>query len=94
MTHGSIAFSSEIFLLLFADDVALISDSVIGLQRQLSLLYDIFKDRKINVSVPKTKVVVCKNGSVLARNEHWIFNGENVVVVNLPRIIIVNTTFI
>lgn len=43
---------------------------------------DFCKDRKINVNVPKTKVVVCKNGSVLARNEHWTFNGENVEVVN------------
>ena len=72
----------EIFLRLFADDVALISDGVIGLQRQLSLLCDFCNDRKINVNVPKTKVVVCKNGSVLARNEHWTFNGENVEVVN------------
>ena len=26
-------------------------------------------------------MVVCKNGPVLARNEHWTFNGENVEVV-------------
>ncbi|MEW8542874.1 MAG: reverse transcriptase family protein, partial [Candidatus Thiodiazotropha sp.] len=72
----------EIFLLLFADDVALISDSVIGLQRQFYLLQDFCREQKLNVNIPKTKVVVYKNGSLLARNERWTFNGINVEVVN------------
>ena len=66
----------EIFLLLFADDVGLISDSVIGLQRQFFPLNDFCIERKLNVNIPKTKVVVFKNGSLLARNERWTFNGS------------------
>ena len=72
----------EIFLLLFADDVAHISDSVIGLERQFFLLNDFCRERKLNVNIPKTKVVFFKNGSLLARNERWTFNGTNVEVVN------------
>ena len=72
----------EMFLLFFADDVALISDSVIGLQRQFFLLNDFCRERKLNVNIAKTKVVFFKNGSLLARNECWTFNGTNVEVVN------------
>ncbi|MEW8548219.1 MAG: reverse transcriptase family protein [Candidatus Thiodiazotropha sp.] len=72
----------ELFLLLFADDVALLSDSVIGLQRQLNLLYDFCKDKKLQVNIRKTKVVVFKNGPMLARNEKWTFDGQRLDVVN------------
>lgn len=47
--------SIEIFLLLFADDVALISDSVIGLQRQLSLLCVFVKIEKLMSLFQKQK---------------------------------------
>ena len=72
----------ELFLLMFADDVALLSDTVVGLQRQFNLLCDFCKEKKLKVNIPKTKVVVCKNGSMLSRYEHWTFNGEKVEVVN------------
>jgi len=32
---------TEICLLMFADDIALIADTVVGLQRQLNILYDL-----------------------------------------------------
>ena len=32
--------------------------------------------------MPKTKVVVYKNGSMLSRSENWTFEGEKVEVVN------------
>ena len=47
---------------MFADDVALISDTVIGLQRQLSTLVEFCTEYEINVNVNKTKVVVFKRG--------------------------------
>ena len=72
----------ELFLLMFADDVALLSDTVVGLQRQFNLLCDFCKEKKLKVNIPKTKVVVCKNGSLLSRNENWTFDGEKVEVVN------------
>ena len=67
----------ELFILLFADDIALLSDTVIGLQRQFYLLSDFCK-----VNIPKTKVVVFKNGSMLARNEKWTYDGQPLEVVN------------
>ena len=52
----------ELFLLLFADDIALISDTKSGLQGQLSLLSPFCKEYKIRVHIGKTKIVVIRNG--------------------------------
>ena len=67
---------------MFADDVALLSDTVVGLQRQFNLFCDFCKEKKLKVNIPKTKVVVCKNGSMLSHNKHWTSNGGKVEVVN------------
>ena len=75
----------ELFILLFADDIALLSDTVIGLQRQFYLLSDFCKEKKklkVNIHVPKTKIVVFKNDSMLARNKNWTYDGQPLEVVN------------
>ena len=66
----------EIFILLFADDIALISDTVGGLQSQLCLLHNFCKDKKITVHVGKTKVSVFRKGGRIKRIERWQYNGE------------------
>ena len=57
----------EIFLLMFADDIALISDTVIGLQMQLNCLHQFCITSKLVVNIDKTKVLVFKRGGQLAR---------------------------
>ena len=44
----------EIFIHLFADDIALISDTVVGLQSQLCLLHSFCKDKKNHRSCRQT----------------------------------------
>jgi len=65
----------EIFMLLFADDVALASDTVSGLQQQLNHLHELCVVSKLNVNVDKTKIVVFKNGGRPALNEKWYYNN-------------------
>jgi hypothetical protein len=50
----------EIFLLMFADDIALIADTIIGLQKQLNLLCQFCTKSKLIVNIDKTKVLVFK----------------------------------
>ena len=69
----------EILLLLFADDVILLSDTIIGLQRQLSILGYFCDDYHIDVNTGKTKV---RNGGNLARREKWTYKNTNLEVVN------------
>ena len=47
---------------MYADDIAFISDTVIGLQRQLNLLAEFCDRFKLNGNELKTKVLVFKNG--------------------------------
>ena len=59
----------EILVLMIADDLALISDTVIGLQRLLNLLFSFCKVKDLVVNTIKTKVMVYKHGEVLAKTE-------------------------
>ena len=71
----------EILMLMFADDLALISDTVIGLQRLLNLLFNFCKVKDLIVNTIKTKIIVYKNGGVLSKAEKWTYGGENIEVV-------------
>ena len=73
---------TEIFLLMFADDIALIADTVVGLQRQLNILYDFCQRSKLVVNITKTTKMVFKRGGVLARSEKWTFNNCKIEVDN------------
>ena len=68
---------TEILLLMFADDLALISDSVVGLQKLLNILYRFCSDRGMIINIVKTMIVVFKKGGMLARNETWSLGGEH-----------------
>ena len=57
----------EILLIMFDDDVALLSDTIIGLQRQLSVLQEFCDDYNIYVNTTNTKILVFKNGGKLAK---------------------------
>jgi hypothetical protein len=48
----------RVWLLLFADDLALISETEAGLQRQLDMLQNFCTERGLTVNVSKTKVLV------------------------------------
>lgn len=61
----------QLLILLFADDVDLISDSIIGLQTQLNILYNTSKRLDLVVNLEKSNVVVFRNGGHIARSEKW-----------------------
>ena len=56
-----------------------VTDTVFGLQCQFNLLCQFCKIKKQRVNIPKTKVVVFKEGPMLARNEQWTFGGQRLV---------------
>ena len=63
------------FLLLFADDIVLISSTIIGLQKQINELENFCIESKLMVNLDKTKVVVFKNGGKLAKQEKWYYEN-------------------
>lgn len=72
----------EIFLLMFADDIASLSDTVNGLQKQLNILQDYCDEYKLSVNVEKTKILVFKNGGRLSRHEKWFYCNNAIQTVN------------
>ena len=72
----------EIFLLLFADDIVLISDTPRGLQNQLDVLSSACKDLFLHINTDKTKVMVFRKGGFWGKHEKWHLNGKNIEVVN------------
>lgn len=71
-----------VFLLLFADDVALVSSTPVGLQHQLNILKAEADRLKLVVNLDKTNIVVFRKGGILSRNEKWLYGDKTVQVVN------------
>ena len=72
----------EIFLLLFADDMILLSDTVVGLQNQLNSLKQEADRLQLTINLEKTNIVVFRKGGHLSQNEIWWYGNTEVKVTN------------
>jgi hypothetical protein len=72
----------ELFILLLADDVVLLSETVVGLQRQLNNLHQAALNLQLKVNMKKSNIVVFRKGGYLAARERWYFDGVMMPVVN------------
>ena len=68
--------------LLYADDLVLLSTSVLGLQRQLNELERYADYWGMEVNVNKTNTFVSKKGHVLKRCEKWTYKNEKIATVS------------
>ena len=71
----------KMFMLLYADDIIIFSNSPDELQRSLDLLSNYCNIWKLNVNVSKTKVMVFRNGGILPRDLAFYYNGEPLEIV-------------
>ena len=78
---------SELLILLFADDIILISDTVQGIQRKINILLQISELLGLTVHTGKSKVVVFRNGGHLAAHEKWF-------IINTPLKVEVEYTYL
>ena len=72
----------ELFLLLFADDVTLISSSPKGLQNQIDRLNEESRRLSLRVNTSKTKIMIFRKGGYISKGEKWQLNGEVIEIVN------------
>ena len=72
----------ELFILLFAHDVALLATTPCGLQNQLDSLKACCDRLKMEVNKDKTKVMVFRKGGHLSKHEKWYYDGAEMEVVN------------
>lgn len=79
---GITIFDFFMLLILFADDMVLLSETKKGLQKGLDKLYDYCNDWGLSVNVEKTKCLVFKNGGKINKTEKWYYNGEIIETVD------------
>ena len=73
----------ELYVLLFADDLSLLSFTPAGLRNQLQCLQTCCARLKLSVNIEKTKIIVFRKGGFLGANEAWYFEGKRLDVVNI-----------
>eukprot|EP00745_Piridium_sociabile_P006243 TRINITY_DN14019_c0_g1_i8.p1 TRINITY_DN14019_c0_g1~~TRINITY_DN14019_c0_g1_i8.p1 ORF type:complete len:809 (-),score=78.12 TRINITY_DN14019_c0_g1_i8:134-2281(-) len=72
----------ELFIIMFADDLALLSSSPTGLQNQLNCLVNALSNLRLEINCDKTKVMVFRKGVFLGRYEKWFIGTDQLEVVN------------
>jgi hypothetical protein len=72
----------ELFLMIFADDVILLSSTIIGLQNQLNVLKQEADRLFLTVNLEKTNIMIFRKGGHLSNNEKWYYGTADVKVTN------------
>ena len=72
----------SIYLLLFADDAVIFSDTIEGLQSSLNHLEEYYRKWNLEVNVDKTNIVVFRKEGNLSSKEKWTFAGEEIEIVS------------
>ena len=72
----------QLYLLLFADDAVLVSETPAGLQRSLDSLKEYCDKWNLTVNIDKTKIVVFRKGGMLAQIDRWYYAGQEIEIVN------------
>ena len=71
----------KLFLLLYADDIVIFSNTMEGLQRGLDVLAQYCEKWKLTVNTDETKIMVFRKGGNLPRNLSFNFQGRNIEIV-------------
>ena len=66
----------KVFLLLYADDIVIFSNTAEELQSGLDILSVYCKRWKMSINVSKTKVIIFRRGGILSRNLSFTYDGQ------------------
>jgi len=72
---------ANIRLLMYADDIVLLSDDVTTMQKMIDKLEAYCSEWLLEVNISKSEMMVCRRGGRLAAKEKWEFKGEQVRIV-------------
>ena len=72
----------KMFLLLYADDIFIFSNTAEEMQNSLNLLSNYCERWKLKVNVMKTKVMVFRKGGILPKRLIFYYNGETLEIVS------------
>ena len=75
----------EVFLLMYADDIVLVGDTILELQRKINMLEIFWEKWGMEVNLKKTKVVVFRNGGKTSKSERFFYRNRSVEIVTYYR---------
>jgi len=75
-TSGLKLFDIVLIILMFADDMCILSETPEGLQSSLNRLYEYCQNWGIEVNSSKTKVMVFRKRGKVLDNEQWTYGGN------------------
>lgn len=67
-------------MLMYADDLVILSDTVFEMQAKIDLLYDFCSKWGLTINLNKTKMIVYRNGGYLRSIEKWYYGESNIEV--------------
>ena len=79
--HGLTLDQLNIFLLMFADDTVLLSETKDGLQDLLKELENCCKQSNLTVNIDKTKVMIFRKGGRYSQDCSFTYAGEAIEIV-------------
>ena len=92
-TNNCITINSyDLRLLLYADDMIIISDTPFHLQQMLNKLNEYCNRWSLNVNIDKTKITVFRNGGYLKKNESWKYDNRPLEIVSCYKYLGVHIT--
>ena len=72
----------KIYLLMYADDIVLFSETEDGLQSGLNVLHDYCQKWKLTVNTQKTKIVIFRKRGTINRQTRFLYGGLEIDIVN------------
>ena len=72
----------KLFLLLYADDIIIFSESAEGLQAGFDFLHSYCNRWKLKVNVDKTKVLIFRKGGTISRTQKFYYNEIEIDIVS------------
>ena len=87
-----IIHSYDLRLLLYADDMIIISDTPFHLQQMLNKFNEYCNRWSLNVNIDKTKITLFRNGGYVEKNESWKYNNRPLEIVSCYKYLGVHIT--
>ena len=70
--------ATEVLVLMYADDMVLVGETIIQLQRKTNILEKFCRNYGMKVNLNKTKVVVFRSGGKTAYKEPFYYLGQKI----------------
>lgn len=79
---GLYVANTNIKILLYADDIVILSNTPQGLQEMIDVLCDYCLMWSLKVNLAKSKIVVFRKGPRISRDLNWHFDNQDIEIVN------------